>query len=201
MRHAEFKTFMRLYLIAVIAVMTVLFILNPILSTDCDPLMIILTGGGKLVDYLGAAYDTVYEDFQIYRLITYGYFQPAVWHLLANAFALWYVGLYMEKVIGSLRFIIIYHIGLIVSCVVFLLLFQNGLMYGASPAIFCFFGMMASWLIKDRALLDEYINIKGSRYLLCVAVISNFLSVGTFVVHVLGFCVGILIGFVVKRKG
>lgn len=201
MRHAEFKSFMRLYLIAVIAVMAVLFILNPILSSNCDPLMIILTGGGKLVDYLGAAYDTVYEDFQIYRLITYGYFQPAVWHLLANAFALWYVGLYMEKVISSLRFIIIYHIGLIVSCAVFLLLFPNGLMYGASPAIFCFFGMMALWLIKDRALLDEYKNIKGSRYLLCVAVISNFLSIGTFVVHVLGFCVGILIGFVVKRKG
>lgn len=201
MKNAKQKSFMQFYLITIIVVMAVLFILNPVLSTDCDPLMIILTGGGKLVDYLGAAYDNVFEDLQIYRLITYGYLQPAVWHLLANVFALWYVGPYMEKVIGSLRFILIYHFGLISSCAVFLLLFPKGLMYGASPAIFCFLGMMAAWMIRNRALWDEYKNIRGSRFLICYAVISNFLSVGTFVVHLLGFCVGILIGLVVKRKG
>lgn len=38
-----------------------------------------------IIDYLGVSYATVFEDFQVYRLITYGYTQTAIWHLLANA--------------------------------------------------------------------------------------------------------------------
>ena len=188
------------FAIVVITIMVSLFIINTAFSMDCNLIMIILTGGGKLVDVLGASYYTVYEKFQMYRLISYGYMQPTIWHLLANVYALWYVGLYLEKNIGMIRLFIVYHVGMIIACAAFFLFFPNGYMYGASPAIFCCLGLMATWAVKDRLLLSEYKSHRGSRYLICYFVISNFVGLGTFIVHLLGFCVGMVLGIFGKKE-
>ncbi len=180
--------------------MVVIFIINLVISQDCNRLMVMLTGGGKLVDFMGATPDAVYKSEQIFRLITYGYLHPAIWHLIANVCALWFVGAYMQKVIGTFRLVLVYHLGLITACAIFLLIFLDGLMYGASPAIYCCLGMMATWLLRDRSLLETYRNLQGSRYLLCYLVLANFLGLATFVVHLLGFCVGLLLGFGVRPR-
>ena len=185
---------------AVIIILVAVFLINLILLRDCNRFMIMMTGGGKLIDSLGASRASVFEDLQLHRLITYGYLHPAIWHLTANVFALWYTCLYLEKVLGRICIVLIYHVALIISCAVFLLIFHDGYMYGASPAIFCFLGMMAAWLMKDRALLDDYKRMAGNRYLFCYMILSNFLSLGTLVVHLAGFCLGLLVGLVVKRK-
>ena len=96
-----------------IVIMSIVFILNLILSRDYNVFWIVLSGGGKIIDYLGASYKTVAEEFQLYRLLTYGYTQPAIWHLVANVFALWYVGMYLEKKIGSFRFVLAFHFHLL----------------------------------------------------------------------------------------
>lgn len=181
-------------------ILVAVFFANLVLSRDCNLIMIMLTGGGRLVDFLGASRDNLIVDQQLYRLISYGYLHPAIWHLMANVYALWYACSFIEKELNRISIILIYHVGLIVPCAIFLLIFPKGYMYGASPAIFCFLGMMAMWLIKDRSLLDEYKRLRGYRYLLCYLIISNLLSLGTFVVHLTGFCVGMLLGLVVKRK-
>ncbi|SDB68865.1 rhomboid family intramembrane serine protease [Butyrivibrio sp. INlla16] len=180
------------------AIMAVVFILNLIFSHEDNIIMIALTGGGRLVDILSATNASVYSGFQVHRLITYGYLQPAIGHLLANVYALWYVGLYLEKALGLTRLFVIYHVGLIVPCAAFLFIFPNGVMYGASPAIFCCLGLMAMWLIKDRNLISKYRSLRGFRYLLCYMIISNFLGIGTFVVHFLGFLVGLMLGIFVN---
>lgn len=181
-------------------ILVAVFLANLVLSRNLNLIMISLTGGGNLVDFLGASRGNLFNDRQYYRLITYGYLHPTIWHLAVNVFALWYVGLFIEKELSKIFIILIYHVGLVVSCIAFLLIFPNGYMYGASPAIFCFLGIMAMWLIKDRTLFIEYERLRGNRYLLCYMIVSNFLSLGTFVVHVTGFCVGLLIGLIVKRK-
>ena len=183
-----------------IIILVAVFLINLFLSRDYNLFMIMLTGGGRMINSLGASHACVFEDLQLHRLITYGYLHPTVWHLAANVLALWYTCLYLEKVLSRISIALIYHLALIISCTVFLLIFHDGYMYGASPAIFCFLGMMAAWLIKDRALLDDYKGIEGNRYLFCYMILSNFLSLGTFVVHLAGFCLGLLVGFVVKRK-
>ena len=198
MKRMEFRQ--NIFAAAAIAVMAVLLVVNVVLSGDCNRLMILLTGGGQLVDRLGASYATVYEEFGLWRLVSYGYLQPAVWHLAANALALWYVGRYLQRVIGTWRFVAVYLAGMIAACAVWLLIFPKGYMYGASPAIFCCLGMMTVWAIKDRGLEEEYRSLRGSRYLLGYMLLSNFLSVGTFVVHLLGFGAGMLLGLVVKRQ-
>ena len=53
-------------------------------------------------------------------------------------------------------------------------------------------------LVKDRTIFSEYKSLRGSRYLLCYMILSNFLSLGTFVVHLAGFCTGLFIGIIVK---
>ena len=65
-----------------IVIMVIVFITNFFVS-DCNLLWMFLSGGGKVVDYTSVSYATVFRDFQLFRLITYGYTQTAVWHLLA----------------------------------------------------------------------------------------------------------------------
>ena len=184
-----------------IVLMGIVFILNLILSRDYNVFWIVLSGGGKIIDYLGASYKTVVEEFQLYRLVTYGYTQPAIWHLVANAFALWYVGTYLEKKVGSFKFVLIFHLGLIAAGISMIVIFQNGFNYGASPAIFACIGVLINWMVCKRELWREYKFQKGFNFLFWYFIVSNFLSVGTAVIHLLGFCAGVILGFVLKDKG
>ena len=55
-----------------IVIMVIVFITNFFVS-DCNLLWMFLSGGGKVVDYTSVSYATVFRDFQLFRLITYGY--------------------------------------------------------------------------------------------------------------------------------
>lgn len=183
-----------------IVIMCIVFIINLILSRDCNLFWILLSGGGNIVDHLGGSYATVFEDFQLYRLITYGYTQTAIWHLAANVLGLWYVGRYLEKKIGIMRFIFVYHVGLVIAGTAILFFYPNIFNYGASPAIFACLGLPANWLIRKRDLWNEYRSQKGFYYLLYYFVLSNFLGVRTLLFHLFGFCTGFLLGFGMKEN-
>ena len=155
-----------------IVIMVIVFITNFFVS-DCNLLWMFLSGGGKVVDYTSVSYATVFRDFQLFRLITYGYTQTAVWHLLANLLGLWYVGLYFEKKIGTIWFVLVYHIGLIFAGIILIVLYPSGYHYGASPAIFACIGVLANWLVKNRELWDEYKLQKGFYYLMAYFVLSR----------------------------
>lgn len=182
-----------------IVIMIIIFITNFCIS-DCNLLWVFLSGGGKIVDYVGASYTTVFKDFQLFRLITYGYTQTAALHLIANLLGLWYVSLYLEKKVGTIWFVLVYHIGLIVAGIILIVLYPNGLQYGASPAIFACIGVLANWLIRKRELWGEYKLQKGFYFLMGYFVLSNMVGVCTLIFHLLGFAVGFLLGFVVKEK-
>lgn len=183
-----------------IIIMCTIFIINLILSNDCNSLSLLLFGGGSIVDYLGESYTYVFKDFQLYRLITYGYTQTAIWHISANALALWHVGLYLEKKIGIIRFIFVYHIGMIFAGIAISVLYPDSINYGASPAIFACLGILANWWIRKRELWNEYKSQKGFHFLLYYFVVSNFLGMYTFIFHFLGFLIGFLMGYVIKEN-
>lgn len=183
-----------------IVIMCTVFIINLILSRDYNQLWILLSGGGSMVDYLGESYAAVFKDFQLYRLITYGYTQTAIWHLSANALGLWYIGLYLEEKISTIRFILIYHIGLVIAGTAILVFYPNSFNYGASPAIFTCFGLLANWLIRKRELWNEYKSQNGFHFLLYYLVLSNFPGIHTLLFHLFGFCTGFLLGFVIMEN-
>jgi len=161
-------------------------------------LWVFLSGGGAVVGYTGESYATVFNDFQLYRLITYGYTQTAGLHLLANIFGLWYVSLYLERKIGTIRFILVYHIGLIIAGAILLVIYPDSFHYGASPAIFTCLGMLANWVIRNRKFWCEYKSQKGFYFLMYYLLLFNIVGVRTFVFHFLGFAVGFLLGYVNK---
>ncbi|MDE5866419.1 MAG: rhomboid family intramembrane serine protease, partial [Lachnospiraceae bacterium] len=142
----------------------------------------------------------VFKDFQLYRLITYGYTQTAIWHLAANALGLWYVGLYLEKKIGIIRFIFVYHIGLVIAGIAIMIFYPNSFNYGASPAIFACLGILVNWLIRKKDLLNEYKSQSGFYFLVYYFIFSNFLGMRTLLFHLFGFCIGFLLGFVLKEN-
>lgn len=183
-----------------IVIMCTVFIMNLILSRDYNLLWIFLSGGGKIVDYLGESYTHIFKDFQLYRLITYGYTQTAIWHLSANALALWYVWPYLEKKIGIIRIMFVYHIGLIFAGIAILVLYPNNFHYGASPAIFACLGILANWLMREKDLWNEYKSQKGFYFLLYYFALSNILGMRTLIFHLLGFCIGFLLGFVMNKN-
>ena len=183
-----------------IVIMCIVFIVNLILSRDYNLLWILLSGGGDIVDSLGVSYTTVCENFQLYRLFTYGYTQTAIWHLLANVLGLWYIGLYLEKYMGKLRFIFLYHGGLVIAGVAILGFYPDRFSCGASPAIFAYLGMLFNWLMRKRDLWKEYKAQKGFSFFLYYFVLSNFLGIHTLLFHLFGFCTGFLLGFIIKRK-
>ncbi len=183
-----------------IAVMIIIFVLNFFLSSDCNLLWVFLSGGGTVVEYTGESYATVFNNFQLYRLITYGYTQTAVLHLLANILGLWYVSLYLEEKIGTIRFILVYHIGLIIAGAIFLVIYPDSFHYGASPAIFACLGMLANWVIRDRELWVEYKSQKGFYFLIYYLILSNISGLCTLVFHFLGFAAGFLLGYVIKEN-
>ena len=58
---------------AVVSIVCVaVFLTNLVLSLKYNIIMIILTGGGQLVDFLGASRNALINELQLYRLITYG---------------------------------------------------------------------------------------------------------------------------------
>ena len=185
---------------AAIVVMCIIFLMNLILSREYNLLWILISGGGNIINHLGASYKSVFNDFQLYRLVTYGYTQTAIWHLLTNIFGLWYVGRYLEKRIGLIRTVLVYHIGLIIAGIAIFVFYPNSFNYGASPAIFACLGVLVNWLMRDRTKWNEYKIQKGFYFLLYYFVLSNFLGICTFVIHLLGFCTGLLLGFVVEKK-
>lgn len=83
-----------------IVIMVIVFITN-FFASDCDLFWIFLSGGSSIVDYTSVSYSSVFREFQLFRLVTYGYTQTAVWHLVVNLYGLWYVSLYLEKKIGT----------------------------------------------------------------------------------------------------
>lgn len=181
-------------------IMSIAFILNLILSRDYNVLWIVLSGGGKIIDYFGASYKMVVEDVQLYRLVTYGYTQPAIWHFAANVFALWYVGMYLEKKIGSYKFVLVFHLGLIAAGISMIILFKSSFNYGASPAIFACIGMLIIWMIRRRELWNEYKVQRGFCFIFWYFIVSNFLSIETAIIHLLGFCSGLILGFIIKDR-
>ena len=122
--------------------------------------------GGRILDYLAETKETVFTEHQLYRLVSYGCTQTAIWHLGLNAYALWQVESYLERAIGTLRLMFVYHTGLIAAGFFFLVIYPDGLGFGASHAIFACPGLPANWLVRDRSLWTELKKQRGFRFLI-----------------------------------
>lgn len=192
MKDSKIKVWDKSVLIIVVAICLV-WIVN-IIWGGGNKYWIALTGGGELFSYGNVSYDSVWSDHQVYRLVTYGYLHMGILHLLANLLAIWYVGNLLVSFFGKIKFLLLYHIGLILPAIFWIAVFPNDSIVGASPAIFACFGVLMKRLLRNKDLIVEYRKCNGFRYLLLYMIVSNFLSLGTALIHALGLVIGFLFG-------
>lgn len=160
---------------------------------------IFLTGGGHVKDYGETSLKLVWEQGQWWRLLTCGYLHMGVIHLLGNMVALEMIGTRIEKKLGPVWMLIIYNLGTMLTAFLWCLVFPEGQIVGASLGIFVLFGMLCVMLFskggKGLAELSRY----ERGYLVFYVIAGCFLGIGTIVVHLIGFVIGILVGFAILK--
>ena len=125
----------------------VLFILMVISSGDAGTIFqpntdILLKWGGNFKPYtLGGEW---------WRLFTCMFEHIGIIHVLMNMYALLYVGIFLEPILGKLKFIIAYVVTGIVASMVSLWWHDNTVSAGASGAIFGMYGVFFALLFTDE---------------------------------------------------
>lgn len=150
------------------------------------------------IDDLDSSYLCVFVRKQYYRLITSGFTHANVYHLLCNMYSLLSIGRTMEYYYGSIRFLLIYLIILVLGNGVALLSRHNGrddytCSVGASGAI-C--GLIGAYFIKIFLFygMSSIFSIANS---LIPMIIMSFMPGVDYRGHLYGFLIGGIIGFII----
>lgn len=139
-------------------------------------------------------------NFEFYRWITYAFLHSSIFHILGNILGLLSVGYLIEKKLGSLNYFILFIVGSFLAEMVFSLVFSdlpvNGV--GASSAIYFLIGILMVVGLRYK----EWLNINKKNIVLWIVIIYFIIgntSKTAFLAHCIGFCIGILIGFVLVQ--
>lgn len=91
---------------------------------------------------------------EVYRLLTAMFLHGGLTHLFFNGYALYVIGLNVERVYGHARFLLIYFLGGLTGSL-FSLLFSPYASVGASGAIFALFGAEIVFVYRHRKLFGQ----------------------------------------------
>ena len=156
----------------------------------------------------GAAYTPyIVEEGETYRIFTSMFLHFGIEHLINNMLVLFVLGSRLERVIGSLRFAVIYFLGGIAGNVVSLLYDlrqgEAAVSAGASGAVFAVMGGMILVVLCNKGRLEDL----SMRQILVLAVFSlyfGFTSSGVDnAAHLGGFLAGFILAVIVyhpRRK-
>ena len=150
----------------------------------------------------GAAYTPcIVEEGETYRIFTSMFLHFGIEHLINNMLVLFVLGSRLERVIGSLRFAVIYFLGGIAGNVVSLLYDlkqgETAVSAGASGAVFAVMGGMILVVLCNKGRLEDL----SMRQILVLAVFSlyfGFTSSGVDnAAHLGGFLAGFILAVIV----
>ena len=154
----------------------------------------------------GANFRPVTLDGQWWRLITCCFLHIGIFHLLMNMYALLYIGLLLEPLLGWLKFATAYILAGIISSVTSLYWHELTISAGASGAIFGMYGVFLAMLSTNlvektprKALLTSIVVFVGYNLL-------NGMKGGIDnAAHIGGLTGGLIIGFLyypaIKKPG
>ena len=146
----------------------------------------------------GAAYTPyIVEEGETYRIFTSMFLHFGIEHLINNMLVLFILGSRLERVIGKLRFIVIYFLGGIAGNVVSLLYDlkqgEAAVSAGASGAVFAVMGGMILVVLCNKGRLEDL----SMRQILVLAVFSlyfGFTSSGVDnAAHLGGFLLAVIV--------
>ena len=181
----------------IICLSVIVFIINIIMGGG-NRFWILLTGGGNLMDYGYAQYDLVFDKYQFWRLVSSGYLHLGILHLGFNLYALYCLGNIVEKRLGTIRYLLVFHVLMILTVSIWCLFFRGAAIVGASSGIFAVIGFfLIQGLLREKGILEQL--PKGKRnYIIGYSVIGNLLSPYTAALHAISFLLGAIYGFMRK---
>lgn len=133
---------------------------------------------------------------QYWRLFTYMFLHGGLAHLAGNVFALLFIGLHLEPLLGKLRYFSAYMLTGIIAGVASMLMHGHSVGVGASGAIFGLYGVFLTLLTTD--LIKGVLRQTLSRSLLFFIVYSLLMGLQgntDNAAHIGGLVSGMIIGY------
>lgn len=152
----------------------------------------------------GASYPLLIQQGEFYRLFTCMFLHFGINHLINNMLLLFFIGDYLERILGKVRYLIIYLAGglsaSIISCLHSIKTGENVAAAGASGAIFAAVGGLIYILIRNKGQLDG-LSLQRVFIMAALSLYVGFTSSGVDnYAHVGGIVCGFLLGILVYRK-
>ena len=112
--------------------------------------------------------------------------------MIFNILALMCVGNIVEKALGTIKYLVVYHLGMAVSAAVLCLLFRQTVMVGASMGIFVIAGIFFTHIRVGERQLWQQLSKRKRAYLTYYVILGNLLALTTTAVHLTSFVLGAL---------
>ncbi len=167
-----------------------------------------LTGGSENVEHMikcGASYGPYIQDQgEYYRLFTCMFLHFGLKHLGNNMLILYFVGGYLERAAGTVKYLIIYLLGgMGASYLSYYVDLQDqsfSVSAGASGAVFASVGAMIWVLLINKGKLED-LTAKQMIFMAALSLYFGFTSTGVDnVAHLGGLVAGFLLTALIYRK-
>ena len=182
--------------LTIVAINVLVFIVFSIIGNTEDAQFMLLHG---------ACFAPLVKEGEVYRLFTAMFLHFGVEHLIGNMLLLIFLGDTLERVVGSVRYLIIYLLGglggNVLSCCIALCRKNYAVSAGASGALFAVIGALVYLVLRKRGDVE---GISGKRLLLMAAlsIAQGFTAAGIDgYAHIGGFLCGMLLSVFVVRCG
>jgi len=137
-----------------------------------------------------------------WTILTSMFVHASFWHIFANMLTLFFFGVYLSRLVGNNKFLLVYFVGGILGNILFLLLAPHfSIAVGASGAIFA----VAGALVVMRPGLPVVIFPIPLPVPLWAAVIGGFLILSfapsvAWQAHLGGLVFGLIFGYIFRRR-
>jgi rhomboid protease GluP len=166
-----------------------------------------MTGSSDDVGHMlrwGASYPEFIRSGEYYRLFTCMFLHFGIEHLINNMVLSLFIGDFLEKAIGKIRYLIIYLIGGIgsstVSYLISIRIGHDAVSAGASGAVFAVIGALLYLLLRNHGQV-EGLSFKRLAIMSALSLYVGFTSGGVDnSAHVGGLLCGILLSVLLYRK-
>jgi rhomboid protease GluP len=144
----------------------------------------------------GGNFRLAVTDGQWWRLISYQFLHGGAMHLIMNTFALLFIGMYLEPLMGRLRFSAAYVLTGICAGLLSIVMHNNSVGVGASGAIFGLYGVFLSMLTTNHIQKSvRRTMLRSILFFVVYNLIAGLQGNTDNAAHIGGLLSGVLIGY------